>query len=270
MFKKLFSKKSTSKKDEKQEPEILIGMIAVMDCDMPCAENMFKLYDSLSNNQNIIENIEEKENNILFEVNGELGFISLMPAPIPWGDLEGPCLTAWHWENAEEIMKSHKYHYLISLMPKNEEVTNIERALIITRIIASVLEATDSVGVLWAPGTIINSKEQFITTAKDASVEELPINLWIEFRIEKNENNSFNIITTGMNSLGHKELEIVNSKREITELLGFVYNICNYLLENGPVIKDGDTVGMDADQKINAYYKKSVWSRENEVIQIQY
>src|SRR5690348_15960692 len=27
---------------------------------------------------------------------GILG-LGMMPAPIPWTDLEGPCATAWHW-----------------------------------------------------------------------------------------------------------------------------------------------------------------------------
>lgn len=267
MLKKIFKKKS---KEKKTDPEMPIGMIAVMDSEVPQAEKMFVLYNSLCENQNIIEKLEKKEDTILFEINGELGFISLMPAPIPWSDLEGPCVTAWHWNQAEEIMRSHKFHYLVSLMPKNKEVTEVERALILTKIIASVLEATDSVGVYWAPGALVNSKDHFISTALEASSENLPLNLWIEFRIEKSGTDRINVITTGMNALGHKELEIINSKREISEILGFGYDIAYYLLENGPVIKDGDTLGMDADEKINAFYQKSLWDREEDVIQIQY
>ena len=33
--------------------------------------------------------------------------VSLMPAPIPWPELEGPCATAWWWPQATERMRAH-------------------------------------------------------------------------------------------------------------------------------------------------------------------
>src|SRR5690348_15763012 len=39
-------------------------------------------------------------------INAHGGFlaVSLMRAPIPWSELEGPCATAWWWPEAEAAM----------------------------------------------------------------------------------------------------------------------------------------------------------------------
>src|SRR4051812_4673533 len=43
----------------------------------------------------------------------ELGMcaISLMPAPIPWPDLESACAHSWHWPEAEKVLRAHSYHW---------------------------------------------------------------------------------------------------------------------------------------------------------------
>ena len=35
-----------------------------------------------------------------FSLGGNTAAVALMPAPIPWSNLEGPCETAWWWPEA--------------------------------------------------------------------------------------------------------------------------------------------------------------------------
>jgi hypothetical protein len=41
-----------------------------------------------------------------FDVEGEPSLIGLVPAPIPWSQLAGPCATAWWWPEATAV--SHR------------------------------------------------------------------------------------------------------------------------------------------------------------------
>ena len=46
--------------------------------------------------------------------------------------------------------------------------------------------------------------------------------------------------------------------------------LCEYVLTNGPVIQDGDTIGEDANEKIRVVYGKSEYGHEQEVMQLVY
>lgn len=53
------------------------------------------------------------------------------------------------------------------------------------------------------------------------------------------------------------------------EIFSFMYNIIAYLLENGPVIKDGDTIGGDENQKIKVRYGKSMLNKSKDVMIVE-
>ncbi len=47
-------------------------------------------------------------------------------------------------------------------------------------------------------------------------------------------------------------------------------DLAGYLVENGPVIGDGDTVGRDEDEKIRVVYAESAFGKEGEVMRLEY
>src|SRR5689334_22912247 len=49
------------------------------------------------------------ETNLVVACHGGHLAVSLMPAPIPWSSLEGPCATSWWWPQATAQMRGHKY-----------------------------------------------------------------------------------------------------------------------------------------------------------------
>src|SRR5262245_18758106 len=88
---------------------------------------------------------------------GGMAFASLMPAPIPWGDLEGPCQTARWWPEAEEVLRKHTHHFIVSLMGGPD--SPIERHVWLTKFVAAVMELSDSAGVYWGSGTLVHKPE---------------------------------------------------------------------------------------------------------------
>ena len=42
--------------------------------------------------------------------------VTLVPQPIPWSQLEGPCATAWYWPEAASDLRGHQAHLLLTLV----------------------------------------------------------------------------------------------------------------------------------------------------------
>jgi hypothetical protein len=73
-----------------------------------------------------------------------------------------------------------------------------------------------------------------------------------------------------MSALGHMEFETESSNEQPGELRERFFGLCNYVLENGPVIRDGDTIGEDANERIRVVYAKSAFGQEGQVMRLEY
>jgi hypothetical protein len=123
------------------------------------------------------------------------------------------------------------------------------------------------VGIYWGPGTVVLSNELLQKEAADASPDNLPLLVWIEFRVQHNEDKTANILTTGLAYFGCMDIEVIGSKKLASEILPMVMSVAGMQL-NGDVFKDGDTVGPDAQTKIKTHHAKSHWDRPEEVLKI--
>ena len=66
------------------------------------------------------------------------------------------------------------------------------------------------------------------------------------------------------------EFETENSPEQPGDLRERLYGLCNYVLENGPVINDGDTIGQDANERIRVVYAESAFGRDGKVMRLEY
>ena len=146
------------------------------------------------------KDFEWQDTNLVFQFRDAQLAVSLMPAPIPWSELEGPCATAWWWPEATKRMKPHKYHFLVALI--GGSIEPVERRVIVTNVVSAVVRNTDAVGVYWGEGTLVHEPSQFAQQAVSASPKNIPGPLWIDVRVERNEDGSLRCFTTGMPRLG--------------------------------------------------------------------
>lgn len=214
-------------------------------------------------------NLELRGNTILFNLDGELTAISLMPGPMPWSDLRGPCSTAWMWPEAEEKVSQHKGHLLLAMMKGQH--TPIQRRLLLTELVAALARETGVVGIFWPEGTLVHSPELFTKLVAGLSPETgLPLWLWIDFRIAHKDDGSICLFTTGLKALGHLEIEAPEPKLDGQSLRELAFNIAHYLLENGPVLKDGNTLGISETTKLRVHHRPSMVKRAETVIQLEW
>ncbi len=197
-------------------------------------------------------------------------FLSLMPGPIPWSDLEGPCATSVLWSDAATVLKPHRAHLLVTIM-FDDERSPIEKAKLLTQVTAAVLETCEAaLGVYWCNATLVIQPKLFRDFAVQILPAGPPIPIWVDFRIGKNQDGKIAGFTAGLNALGLMELETTNSTEPPSEVRERFEGLIHYLLANGPVIKDGDTIGEDQNERIKVTYSKSVFGHKQQVMRLDY
>ncbi len=199
-----------------------------------------------------------------FKINGDNVFIAAINQPIPWQDLEGPCATSVLWENAEEAVRAHTEHLIVTVFSEQSS-DPVTLARVLTQASASILAVLpEAIGVYWGGSTLVIPKALFIDMATGI-LPEIPVYLWVDVRVGDGLG-----FTQGMQAFDHKEIEVTGATESFGAIRERLYNLCIYLLENGAVIKDGDTVGGDEHEKIKIKFGPSQWDAQREVMHLIY
>ncbi len=185
--------------------------------------------------------------------------VALMPTPIPWSELEGPCATSWLWTEATECMQAHTNHFLVALT--GGSMDPIERRLLLTKLVSAVVFESDAVGVYWGDGTLVVEPKMFVEMAQTAGPKDLPVPIWVDLRIAENDDDTVRCFTEGMAPLGFLEIEVPSSTLPAGELLEFIGDTACYILNGRIQIPDGDTMGRTADEKYKVTHGQSMFDR---------
>lgn len=216
----------------------------------------------------LIGAVDKKDNTFGMHVGDADIIVGHMPAPIPWGDLEGPCATSWIWPDAAKVLKQHRSHLIVTVTGEDDPVA---RSRLLTQAVAAIIAAGEGVaGVYWCDARIVISPEVFRDFAVDVLPGGPPVHIWIDFRVGKNDQGGTSGFTTGMSALGHMEIETENASEPPGELRERLIALTGYLLENGPIIADGNTVGSDENEKIQVVYSPSAFGHPDQVMRLDY
>jgi hypothetical protein len=127
-----------------------------------------------------------------------------------------------------------------------------------------------ALGIYWGNATLIVPKPVFIDFAVEVLPSGPPLHIWIDFLVGPGENGGSSGFTTGMAGLGHMEIEVLDAPETPGALRERLTALCGYLLENGPVIQDGNTIGADADEKIRVVVTESWFGAQGQVMALEY
>lgn len=206
---------------------------------------------------------------LTFDFMGGLGFVGYMPTPVPWSDFEGPATCAWHWPDAVGVLRAHEAHLVVGVSAEGEapKARAIRLTLLTTAVCASMPSAT---AVYWGSGTTVSPADRFVELAKEMSPEALPLLSWVEFRtFPGSVRGTCNVFTTGLEALGLMEIEVRDAPHPPARVLERVMDVAAYLLESGPVLKDGDTIGTSATERLRIHHAPSQWDRDQTVLWIE-
>lgn len=216
-----------------------------------------------------VSDVSEDGNTLAFNVDTAEVVIGTMPAPVPWSDLEGPCATSILWPDAASMLRSHTHHAIVTV---RGELDPVALSTVLTQVTAALMAATPGTpGVFWTNAALLVPKDMFIDFAVKIMPMGPPLTIWVDSRVGWTEVDAFSSgFTTGLAELGLMELEAEKATEPPAELRKRFEAIARYLLENGQVISDGDTLGESADEKIRVVYGPSAFGIEGTVMRLVY
>ena len=182
-----------------------------------------------------------EDNNLVFPLGDAQVAVSLMPGPIPWSSLEGPCATAPSWPEAAEAMRRHKYQLVVAVIGGTIEA--VERRVILTRLVGAVASDTDAVGVYWGEGTLVHEPKQFVREAKAVSADDIRGRSGLTCGLRKTPTARSAALRPDWQPLGFLEIEIERATVPPEELMGFVGDTACYVVNRRLHIRDGETMG---------------------------
>lgn len=159
---------------------------------------------------------------------------------VPHETIDHAARDAWYWPEAREALEKHQSHCEIALAA--EVGTPIERALALTRAVATVAARPGCVAVLWDATMLAHEPSQWITQTEDATEDDLPLFLWLAFEGTESGDGTRSLRTRGARDFGAREIEVAGSKRDGEEVLEVVCDVALYVLTSPVPLEDGDQV----------------------------
>jgi len=191
--------------------------------------------------------------------------ITLIPRPMPWDQLAGPCATAWYWPQAEQVMRRHEQHFLVPLVDESRD--QIAAAMRLTQLVAAIAECSGALGIFWGGSRTVHEPGAFVQQAVQMSPQSLPLYLWVDFRIEET-NSHYSAFTTGMETLGHQELEADAFTGQPQVLLESLYNVAHYVLDKRQDFQGGETVGLSEQRSVTVQQSNSMLDPDKQVTRL--
>ncbi len=241
----LFSFLKKEKKTESGTNSAILGMVLLEDpnsFDLQGTVNELKTKWKLKVNEN------DADDKTAVLVIGEYRVvIANIPAAIPGGEVERAAEYNYFWENGIEEASKHKGHIVLSIM--NAGNNPVQENLLYNKIASAVMNNCNAIGIYIGGRTLVLKKDFYQANVKMMSEEDLPLYNWIYFGLRK-ENGKQSVYTYGLADFGKMEMEIVESKSSIEELNEMMFNLAHYVLAYNVKLKDGETIGLSAEQKL--------------------
>lgn len=191
-----------------------------------------------------------------FTIDGEVVAIALMPTPIPSGDIVGTAQYAYNWPHALEELENHTGHAIVSIMSGSK--SPLDRFTLLTKVLHAVLATSNAIGVYQGTQSLLISRSQYLENAVLLLEDKSPVMLWIYIGLrESNKKNS--AYTYGLTHFHKQEIEVIDSALSLEDLYDLLQNINGYIVGSDVTFKDGETIGMSADQKIPINSSKGIF-----------
>lgn len=211
------------------------------------------------------EEDEEERGTLVFDADGFTLAVSFVDAPIPDGEAEHYAQGNYLWREAAEVTKTHVAQIILAVFTRSNSA--LDSGAMYTKLAASCLKLPNAIG-LYSSGTVFQP-EMFIELAEIMKSEDsFPLLNLVYFGLVGSET-GMNAYTYGLKSFGKDEIEIIDSQAAPAELRDFLIDISAYVVEQNVILKDGETIGFTAEQKLPITRSEGVYV-DGESLKIKY
>lgn len=200
-----------------------------------------------------VRDVDGREGTVAFSMEGELVVLSTMPVQIPWGDIQGTAQYAYNWQTAEEDLKNHNSHVIVTLMSNNNAA--VSRFGTLTKVLTAILATTDCIGVYQGSQSLLIPKDQYLDSAEALKSGQVPLHLWVYIGLRRGEKTN-SAYSYGLTAFDKLEMEFINAPLDLKDLHAFLSHIGAYVVKSDVTFKSGETLGYTEDQKIRITQSK--------------
>ncbi len=183
----------------------------------------------------------------VLEIEGYKIAIGNMDVPIPGDEIKTTAEYNYFWKNGIEEATKHRGHIIVSIL--NAGINPIIENLLFSKVASSILNNSKAIGVYIGGRTLLLKKDFYQYNVEEMSEGNLPLYIWIYFGM-RNEDDKYSIYTYGLSNFNKEEMEIINSIRPLNELSEMMFNLVHYVIASNVPLKNGETIGISAEQKL--------------------
>ncbi len=191
------------------------------------------------------EDDEDDGNSLVISYGGAFIAVSLIDAPVPYGEVEVSAERNFMWSDGVKQVKKHKAHLLVAVM--SDELDPRDTGELMVKIVVSCLKLFGGIGVY--TGDVVLARDYYLDFAEMLDEGLYPLHNLVWIGIYRNGEGICGY-TGGMINFGYNEIEVLGSSAEPMELHLFISNVAGYVIDEGVVFSDGETIGYSEDQKL--------------------
>ncbi|MDO5077152.1 DUF4261 domain-containing protein [Corynebacterium sp.] len=196
------------------------------------------------------------------------GFL-VKPIPVPFGQepIEKRAASSL-WPNGADFNEQYQAHSLV-MVANSESLSGVQKAELLSKVVASLVAISrETFAVVWPASDQLIMPEVFRNVACSMLPDPL-LPIWLNFSFGTQSSGNFAAATVGLDRMDLMDLEMPESTKTPGETLDFLAGVADYLIRNGLVIKDGDTVGQEEGERIIVRFAPSMIQEGKMVIQLQ-
>lgn len=184
--------------------------------------------------------------------------VAIIPVinPIPPGTLDAAISTSRLWPEAGRALSGHTAHVIVAALKESRGHTDaINLAGAVMSVASCLCDVVSAIGVYWVTGETVTPAQRFQSYTEQLFGGAAPIEVWVQFiwldGPPKDGARTIGVITTGLMPFIGREIEFLPAPLHPRVIADRLTGTISYLLSNGPVLRDGDTLGSRDDERIS-------------------
>ncbi|MDE2377384.1 DUF4261 domain-containing protein [Bradyrhizobium sp.] len=178
-----------------------------------------------------------------------------MPAPIP-EDAGLWSRTTTTWPDGKMVAARHRGHLIVSALGQGEK--RLPAARTSTAVVGALIAAIpECCGVVW-DAKVARPARLWLDMSRQsfAPFPDYPFTLWVDILPFRTET-GIGAVTMGLSAFAGREIEFETEKLTLRAMLDKVAGLAAYLVEHGPVVSDGDTIGSSETERFTVRHMTS-------------
>ncbi|MXN65821.1 DUF4261 domain-containing protein [Stappia sp. GBMRC 2046] len=176
--------------------------------------------------------------------------------PLPAGTLDNAIAGNRTWPDAATALAKSRAHAIVACMDEaGDHNMALNYAAVLTLAAGALAEELPAIGVYWSTGQTVTEASRFISAADGILQKNLPLTVWAQALFldgppADDGGRTTACVTTGLVPFVGREIEFMPVSLDPSTIAQRVFGTMQYLLAQGPVLKDGETLGVSEAERI--------------------